>query len=277
MSDAADVVLESARARLVLRPARGGLVTAWSVDGKPVLYLDPDTLADPTKNVRGGNPVLFPSPGKLADDAWARAGKAGAMKQHGFARNLPWRCVGTLGATAQLELTSSAASLAQFPWPCALAIAYSLRDNVLRLDLRVTNTGSEPLPFGVGFHPYFHVPVAEKASATVTTTATTVFDNVTKQTGPRPARWDFAHGELDAHLLDPTEPAIALTTSTRTIAVRGSRELAHHVLWTQPGKDFICVEPWTAPGDALNTGTKLLELAPGAVRELWVDYAVTFH
>ena len=35
------------------------------------------------------------------------------------------------------------------------------------------------------------------------------------------------------------------------------------VLWTQRYKSFVCVEPWTAPADALNTGKGLVQVPPG--------------
>src|SRR6185437_1499748 len=100
VSDRADamprVVLEDtdAKSRVELAPARGAICTGFVARGRSWLYLDEATLDDPKQNVRGGVPVLFPSPGKLAGDAWARAGKRGAMKQHGFARNKPWREIG---------------------------------------------------------------------------------------------------------------------------------------------------------------------------------------
>src|SRR5690349_18135687 len=79
-----------AQARVVIAPTRGGMVTRFEVAGRPVLFLDESTLVDETKNVRGGNPVLFPSPGPLAGDRFTREGKPGSMKQHGFARQRAW-------------------------------------------------------------------------------------------------------------------------------------------------------------------------------------------
>ena len=35
------------------------------------------------------------------------------------------------------------------------------------------------------------------------------------------------------------------------------------VFWTVKGKPFYCLEPWTAGRNALNTGERLLSLAPG--------------
>src|SRR6202044_504006 len=96
----------------VVSPARGGMLTRFFAAGLEVLYLDDATFRDPTKNVRGGVPVLFPSPGKLAGDAFSCDGRTGSLKQHGFARNLPWRVervtTGTAtGASVTLGLSSS--------------------------------------------------------------------------------------------------------------------------------------------------------------------------
>ena len=35
------------------------------------------------------------------------------------------------------------------------------------------------------------------------------------------------------------------------------------VIWQSAMQDFLCVEPWSAPGDALNTGVCLRTLEPG--------------
>src|SRR5262249_48013932 len=143
---------------VVLAPGRGGMVIGFSVAGRELLYLDRATFEDPSANVRGGVPVLFPSPGKLAGDAWAWGGARGSMKQHGFARNLAWDVVaeGTDdGAFATLELRSSDRTRAQFPWDFRAAYTYRLRGRALAIEMRIENLGTSPMPFGVGFHPYF--------------------------------------------------------------------------------------------------------------------------
>src|SRR5262249_11743764 len=48
-----------------IAPARGGMVTRLSIGGEDVLYLDEASLGDPSKNVRGGIPILFPIGGKV--------------------------------------------------------------------------------------------------------------------------------------------------------------------------------------------------------------------
>ncbi len=260
---------------LVLAPARGGMATRLSLGGRHRFFLDESTLRDTEKNVRGGNPVLFPSPGKLTSDAYARGGHEGSLKQHGFARGLPWELVGTStdgAASATLRLASSEATRRDFPWDFVAEYKYILRGDMLRIEQRFTNTGREPMPFGAGFHPYFHVKQADKGAARISTTATRAFDNVTKRETPIDGPISLTAKEVDLHLLDHGARPCTLSWPGATITVRGSSEFTHWVIWTLQGKDFVCVEPWTCPGNALNTGDRLITLAPGESRELWVEY-----
>lgn len=259
-----------AKSLLVLAPARGGMATRLALGGRHLFFLDESTLRDPSKNVRGGNPVLFPSPGKLKNDAYDR----GALKQHGFARNLAWEVVGTSTegvASATLRLTSNEATQAAYPWEFVAEYTYALRGHVLRIDQRFTNKSSEPMPFGAGFHPYFHVKQSDKGAARVGTKATRAFDNVTKKAIAL-SGIDLTRPEIDLHLEDHGAVPCTLTWPAGEIVVRGSPEFSHWVIWTLEGKDFVCVEPWTCPGNALNTGERLSVLAPGETRSIWVEY-----
>src|SRR3982751_1978982 len=115
------LVLEDERteSRVEISPERGALVTSFRVGERDLLYMDEATLRDPAKSVRGGVPVLFPSPGKLADDTFSDGARSFSMKQHGFARNLPWSVDGATPeregtASATLVLASTPQTLAQF-------------------------------------------------------------------------------------------------------------------------------------------------------------------
>ena len=124
---------------------RGAIITRWD----DVLFMDESTLADTTKNIRGGIPILFPSPGKLENDRWSRDGCSGSMKQHGFARNLPWKATGSHA----YRLESDEATRAQFPWDFTFDMTYVLDGSTLRLEHRITNRSKTSMPFGVGFIP----------------------------------------------------------------------------------------------------------------------------
>lgn len=260
------------QSRAVLAPSRGGLMTRLALAGRELLFLDEATLLDRDSNVRGGCPVLFPSPGKLAGDAWARDGRSGSMKQHGFARNLAWSVaqVGTEGsASATLRLDASDVTRAQYPWDFTAEYTYSLSGGALRIVQRFTNRSDAPMPFGAGFHPYFFVPEREKAAARVVTAATSAFDNAAKRDVAVGGGIDLTRDEVDLHLWDHGRSSAELTRpGAPAVRLSGSPELTHWVVWTLKGRDFVCLEPWTCPGNALNSGERLIVLAPGESRTL---------
>ena len=264
---------ESAGSQVVIAPERGALVTSFKVLGRELLYLDRATLNDAGKNVRGGIPVLFPAPGKLEADTWHAAGQSGQMKQHGFARNLPWtvREDATGAAAVTLLLDSNADTHAQYPWAFQAQLRFALEGRSLRIVARVRNESQTTLPFALGYHPYFLA--SDKRQLRIDTRATRAFDNVAKQTLPFKG-FDLDLAEVDLHLLDHGSSASALHFADGSyVSLTGSPEFTHWVVWTLSGKDFVCLEPWTAPGNALNTGERLFELLPGQEQECSLQIA----
>jgi galactose mutarotase-like enzyme len=266
---------QRAGSEVVVAPSRGGMVSRFGTRNGEVLFFDEATFLDESKNVRGGNPVLFPTPGKLEGDAWAREGKRGTLKQHGFARNARWQVLAQGGdgaAWIRLGLDSSSSTLADYPWPFHAELRYALAAETLRIEITVSNTGSEPMPFGFGFHPYFAVPQSAKDSARIDTAATRAWDNVTKREITI-SGIDLTTNEVDLHLLDHGRADSALRWGTRSVQLRGSPEFTRWVVWTLKDKDFVCLEPWTCPGNALNTGQSLIVLPAGQTRSLWLEMA----
>ncbi len=266
------ILLEQESARALLAPERGGMVTRFSVGGRELLYLDEATLLDRSKNVRGGNPVLFPSPGPLANERFAFGGKTGSMKQHGFARQRAWKATDVDRSSATILLSSDDATRAEFPWDFELRYRHVLGASALRIEQRVENKSREPMPFALGFHPYFAVAEADKAKVSIPTKATRAFDNVTKKEVPIEGPIDLTQKEVDLHLVDhgSSEAALHLPDGKR-IVIACSPECRRWVIWTLSGKPFVCLEPWTAAANALNDGRDLVVLAPGAVHESFVE------
>jgi galactose mutarotase-like enzyme len=204
------------------------------------------------------------------------------MKQHGFARDLPWDIVaaGADEARARLSLALSSSPLtrALFPFDFRLVFTYELRDAMLTIDQRILDTGaegSESMPLHLGFHPYFRVPDSRKSATTITTAATRAFDNVAGVEIPF-SGFDLTRRELDLHLVDHGSTGATLRVpGSGSVQISASPEFTHWVVWTQAGRDFVCVEPWSAPGNALNTGKRLLHLAPGEERRLWMKISHT--
>jgi|CZKU01.1.fsa_nt_gi galactose mutarotase-like enzyme len=250
---------EASGAVVSMAPGRGGMVTRFSVGSVPVLFLDESTLLDPTKSVRGGIPILFPIAGKLPGDRYDAKGRTYTMKQHGFARNLPWAVTDESTrdeASVTLGLDATDATRAQYPFEFALRFTYRLHGGVLSVEQRFENHGDAPMPVQPGLHPYFFVPEGTKAGARVDTDATRAYDNVTGREVAVALPIGLAGREVDLHLLDH-RPRETVLHRPGLPAVRigfGDDEQAL-VVWTVPGRDFVCVEPWRAKFGALADGT----------------------
>lgn len=256
----------ASEAEVSVVPERGAIVSRFRVGGREVLYLDPATLVDRSKNVRGGIPLLFPIAGRLSGGQYRAGGTTYAMGQHGFARNLPFEIVGTDTdgrAAITLSLGSSEATRAVFPWEFEARITYALCGQGLSVELATRVKGPGTMPLHVGFHPYFLVHDADKGRAAITTDATRAFDNTTGLNGPFTG-FDLKQAEVDLHLLDHHARTVRLSVGDRTaVTLEMDEAFSTLVVWTLAGKDFVCVEPWTAPGDALNTGERLVHVGVG--------------
>jgi galactose mutarotase-like enzyme len=245
-----------------------------SVAGREVFYLEEATLADSMIPVRGGNPVLFPSPGALTDGRFTRAGRSGAMKLHGLARVRAFEVESSSASTATLVLASDPSMADEFPWSFVLTLRYELEDGVLRVTQRIHNRDHEPLPFAIGFHPFFAITESGKPRAFVPTTATRGWDNVVKRDVPIEGPVRFGAGAVDLVLYDHGRPTAELVMGDgMRIVVSASDAVGCWVLVSIPGRDFLCLEPWTAPPNALVTGESLLVVPPGETLELWTQYA----
>jgi galactose mutarotase-like enzyme len=274
-------------------PARGALTTSFFAHGHEWLYLDENTFAEPTQNVRGGIPVLFPCPGKLEGDALIIDSKSYPMKQHGFARRQSFSEIArgnSSSAWVDLALVSSEETRASYPFDFSFKLRFALAGDQFSIQATVQNTGMEgspPLPFALGYHPYFHVSEAQKTTARIPLPRGPAWDNKAKQ----PVHFEGFQGahaltnpEVDIHIREcqvKSEPSAILhlaptSTSMHPAQIQLTGPFPTWVVWTLAGKDFICLEPWSAPGNALNTGKDLLSLAPGHSAELCLTLQIKY-
>ena len=146
--------------RLEIVPERGGLATRWQVENQEIFYFDADRFANPELSVRGGIPILFPICGNLPDNQYAFDGKTYSLKQHGFARDLPWQVTGQgtkNAATLSMELASSEATRDRYPFDFKLGFTFKIHGHILELSQQFTNLSDRAMPFSTGLHPYFLV------------------------------------------------------------------------------------------------------------------------
>ena len=104
------------------------------------------------------SPVLFPIVGSVWEKRYRVDGKEFELGQHGFARDMDFVLVSQASDQVRYRLESSAETLAKYPFPFVLEIAYRLHDNKLDVIWDVMNPASEDLYFQIGAHPAFNYP-----------------------------------------------------------------------------------------------------------------------
>ncbi len=264
---------ESSNSSAKVAVGRGGILTSFKVNGKERIYLDADFYDESEEKFRGGNPILFPACGRLPDQAYTLNGKRYEMPIHGFVRDYPWEVVSTNEngvAELTISLKDNAETLEIYPFEFELEFTYRLKDGVISIIQKVVNNSDSEMPFSIGLHPYFLADTS-KASAEVPSKLAYFFND----------RVEF-DGVLNA--CDNLDHVCVNLSGTKSVLDTGlgySVEVTYKgkytcvVIWSPMNTDFVCVEPWSAAPNALNTGENIIYLAAGESETFVMDFAVS--
>ena len=274
--------------QLAVVPERGGLVTSWLANGEERLYFDAERFADPSKSVRGGIPVLFPVCGNLPDNRLELPQGTFALAQHGFARDRPWQLQALAdGRGIRLELCDDAITRASYPFAFRLVLEVRLEPAALAIRALVRHEAedapgsavagavSAAMPFALGLHPYF--AVADLEGAALEGLPDRCFDHLTA--GPADTAAELARLPQGVDLrVERSGAAPRLLTglsspdgspAAAVIELQADSPLDHTVVWTDPPRPMVCLEPWTARRGELG-----LALAAGEQLELNCRYTL---
>lgn len=136
----------------------GAQLTSLALDGGEYLW-QRDSRWWPRSS-----PVLFPIVGSLRDDRASSKGGEVRLGRHGLARIYEHELVASGGDFLSYELRSSADTREAFPFDFCLRMTYRIVGDALEQEFSVENTGDVTLPFALGGHPAFNVPVPGDAS-----------------------------------------------------------------------------------------------------------------
>ncbi len=258
---------ETADSQLEVVPERGGIITRWRTQGQEILYLDTERFANPELSVRGGIPILFPICGNLPENSYTYNGKQYTLKQHGFARDLPWQVTDQVtqhAASFTLTLNSNEQTRAVYPFDFQIAFSYKIQGNTLEIQQQYTNLSLEAMPFSFGFHPYFFIQ--DKTQLEFEIPAQEYQDQRSKATHSFDGKFDFNQDEIDVAFkqLGSQSPSVSDHSRKLKLTLEYDNIFSTLVFWTLKGKNFYCLEPWSAPRNAINTGEHLTVLQPGA-------------
>ena len=154
-----ELVDSRAKAWVKAAPERGGIIIGYGVEGTELLFLNNETFQDEQANVRGGIPILFPISGQLENGQYEWEGISYTMKNHGFARNMPWEVIETGatndGAFMTIRLKSNEETKKSYPFDFEVIYTYRLKDGKLSIEQEYRNESDVEMPIYPGFHPYF--------------------------------------------------------------------------------------------------------------------------
>jgi galactose mutarotase-like enzyme len=252
-------------------PERGGLISGWRCSGHEVVYLDLERFLDPAQSVRGGFPVLFPITGGLPDNRLPLPQGEFSLGQHGFARQLPWRMEPLAdGRGIQLQLSDTPETLTAYPFHFRLSMEVRLAPAALEISTVVENRSTDVMPFSFGLHPYFNL--SSLAAAQVEGLPPQCLNHLTMEEASTAAQMERLASGIDL-LVKPTGTVRLVDEAAGTsLELQLSHPLDLVVLWTEPPRPMVCMEPWSAPRQALLSGDRRLELRPGTSTSLDTRY-----
>lgn len=273
---------------LEIWPALGFNAYRWAMPGRELLYADPQ-LFENGRPTRSGIPVLFPFPNRIRAGTFTWDGKTyrlplndPAKKNaiHGWACRSAWRVIDEGADAASVWLTgefllSRDAPDARPLWPAdaGLRLTHRLLEDRLRIEVEVTAQDT-PLPFGLGFHPYFAIAPFGGEDAIVVVPANRIWElNESLPTGaqhPVAETRDLRFGRALAGVVFddvltglPAPPpdadsGLGLLGIVRhpsggpALRLYGSADFRDVVIFTPPHRQAVCLEPYTCTTDAIN-------------------------
>jgi aldose 1-epimerase len=259
----------------VFLPSRGMLGVSLRHRGVELLRRLENLEAAAEKGSTAGIPLLYPWANRLAQSGYEVLGRKVSLDinspllhgdEHGLPIHgikwaaLPWNEI-------SCEPTRLAARLewnrpewfSIFPFRHAVEMTASLEPESLTIETTVL--AEEPMPASFGFHPYFGLPRTPRAQWRLKHPAMRRLDLNDQgiPTGQDTAfpQNDFvlADNHLDAgfRVLE-SQPEFSLSDGEREITVQFLENFPYAQIFAPRGKDFIAIEPMTAPTAALNRG-----------------------
>ncbi len=108
-------------------------------------------------------PVLFPIVGALRENRTRIDGQWYEMTRHGFAKRMEFALKEQGEDYLALSLEASGETRAVYPFDFTFIVTYTLTDEGISTRFTVKNIGERPMPYSVGGHPGFNLPVDEEA------------------------------------------------------------------------------------------------------------------
>jgi aldose 1-epimerase len=179
-----------------LAPEAGGRLHRLRVDGRDLLRTPDDPLDDLRDPLFWGGYPMAPWCNRLApgvlDVGGRRVVLAASFRDrtamHGEVYRRPWQVVGP-GRLA----VRGGGERERWPWAYEVTLGVAATDHAVRIAMALTNAADEPMPGGIGIHPWFLRPIDVAIGA----------DAVYHSNAPSPVEPEAVQGPYDLRHLAP--------------------------------------------------------------------------
>ncbi len=234
-------------------PERGGVITNWVSDGKEILYFDEKRFMDKTKSIRGGIPILFPICGNLNTSSSVFGTDYLQITQHGFARDLQWQYTFNENEKSlSLFLNESKKTKKYYPFDFELKIEITLKINCLEFQITIFNKTDIAMPINFGLHPYFNISDFKNLE---------FLDNPLNCQNQEKNIISNTFDELrnislgvDILMYTSGRSAFRDKIFKREVTLNHPYPFDLGVIWSDPPRRMICLEPWTSPRNSFVDG-----------------------
>ena len=223
----------------------------------------------------GRAPIMFPVCGGLREDAYYLDGERYPMGKHGFARNMEW-------AVERADQDCAVFLLGErqpgFPFRYELRATYRLEGAAIAVSYAVSNLDERTFWYSVGSHEAWATPgglekytvefecperlaVSELEGNLIRREPVLMAENAKEL----PLRTEYF--KVDALVFPSLKSRSGTLKNSRDdkrirVDYAGMDVL---MLWTKPGADYICIEPWCNAPDYVDS-TMRIEEKPGMIR-----------
>lgn len=236
-------------------------------------------------------PILFPIVGVLKDSKAESAEGTISLARHGLARLNQFEVVEQSPSSVTLQLKSTEETRKSYPYDFELKLIFSVAGDTLTQTYEVTNPANVVLPFTLGAHPAFNIPIPGVEAASLDqyyllfTHSWTSYgpsitdDGLCDYTTPQklivdsdtlPLSWELIDCEKTVTLEDVPDRRITLAAnaeaSSETHGIQIDFEGFDYLgIWSAaPGCPFVALEPWCGIADTVDCDG-IFEHKPGII------------
>jgi aldose 1-epimerase len=262
------ITLETGPQRLLVVPELGGGVASWdwkTADGWTPLFRPWDGRSEDRYTFACF--PLVPWSNRITLGGFQHDGRFHPIRAnrpddpypiHGDGWLQPWRVCEHAEARLQLSLESHCFDGDPYEYACTETFA--LLPDGLSIALTVTHLGPQPLPYGLGLHPYFMRNAATRLQSRADGVWLSGKDPIPIAYSPEfPPTWDYNEpAPLDGPLIDNCfsgwdgRSVIDYPDRGLSITMEMADCSGYSLMYRPPGLSYFCLEPITHPIDAFH-------------------------